>query len=58
MKKLIFYFDGTRNDPADGDDFFEDAGVGIIVKSHVFWWHFVSPQWRKCVNTRATQFLL
>ena len=36
MKKLIFCFDGTCNDPADAGDFFEDASVSNIVKLHAF----------------------
>jgi hypothetical protein len=43
MKKLIFCFDGTCNDPADAGDFFEDASVSNIVKLHAFFGGKLSP---------------
>ncbi|CAG35297.1 phospholipase effector Tle1 domain-containing protein [Desulfotalea psychrophila] len=36
MKKLIFCFDGTCNDPEDSGDFFEDSSVSNILKLHAF----------------------
>lgn len=36
MKKIIFCFDGTCNDPEDSGDFFEDSSVSNILKLHAF----------------------
>ena len=36
MKKLIFCFDGTCNDPEDVGDFFEDSSISNILKLHAF----------------------
>jgi uncharacterized protein (DUF2235 family) len=36
MKKLIFCFDGTCNDPEDSGSFFEDSSISNIVKLHAF----------------------
>lgn len=36
MKKLIFCFDGTCNDPEDSGDFFEDSSISNILKLHTF----------------------
>lgn len=35
MKKLIFCFDGTCNDPDDAGDFFSDSSISNILKLHV-----------------------
>ena len=43
MKKLIFCFDGTCNDPADAGDFFEDSSISNIVKLHAFFGGKLSP---------------
>ena len=43
MKKLIFCFDGTCNDPADSGDFFEDSSISNIVKLHAFFGGKLSP---------------
>ena len=43
MKKLIFCFDGTCNDPADSGDFFEDSSISNIVKLHSFFGGKLSP---------------
>ena len=43
MKKLIFCFDGTCNDPADAGDFFEDSSISNIVKLHAFFGGRLSP---------------
>lgn len=34
MKKLIFCFDGTCNDPSDSRDFFSDTSISNILKLH------------------------
>lgn len=36
MKKMIFCFDGTCNDPEDSGDFFEDSSISNILKLHAF----------------------
>jgi pimeloyl-ACP methyl ester carboxylesterase len=36
MKKIVFCFDGTCNDPEDSGDFFEDSSVSNILKLHAF----------------------
>lgn len=36
MKKVIFCFDGTCNDPEDSGDFFEDSSISNILKLHAF----------------------
>lgn len=43
MKKLIFCFDGTCNDPADSGDFFEDSSISNIVKLHAFFGGKLTP---------------
>lgn len=43
MKKLIFCFDGTCNDPADSGDFFEDSSISNIVKLHAFFGGKLNP---------------
>jgi hypothetical protein len=35
MKKLIFCFDGTCNNPEDVSDFFDDASISNILKLHI-----------------------
>lgn len=34
MKKLIFCFDGTCNDPSDAGDFFTDSSISNVLKLH------------------------
>ena len=34
MKKLIFCFDGTCNDPSDSGDFFSDSSISNVLKMH------------------------
>lgn len=36
MKKIIFNFDGTCNDPEDAGDFFEDSSISNVLKLHAF----------------------
>lgn len=43
MKKLIFNFDGTCNDPEDAGDFFEDSSISNILKLHAFFGGKLSP---------------
>ncbi len=43
MKKLIFCFDGTCNDPEDSGDFFEDSSVSNILKLHAFFGGKLNP---------------
>jgi len=50
MKKLIFCFDGTCNDPEDSGDFFEDSSITNILKLHVFFGGKFNP-----LNEKNTQ---
>lgn len=43
MKKMIFCFDGTCNDPEDSGDFFEDSSVSNILKLHAFLGGMLNP---------------
>ncbi|SIT05188.1 T6SS phospholipase effector Tle1-like catalytic domain-containing protein [Neptunomonas antarctica] len=43
MKKIIFNFDGTCNDPEDAGDFFEDSSISNILKLHAFFGGKLSP---------------
>ncbi len=43
MKKMIFCFDGTCNDPEDSGDFFEDSSVSNILKLHAFFGGKLNP---------------
>ena len=43
MKKLIFCFDGTCNNPEDSGDFFEDTSISNILKLHAFFGGKLSP---------------
>ena len=43
MKKLIFCFDGTCNDPEDSGDFFEDSSISNILKLHAFFGGKLNP---------------
>jgi len=43
MKKLIFCFDGTCNDPQDAGDFFEDSSISNVLKLHAFFGGKLSP---------------
>ena len=43
MKKLIFNFDGTCNDPEDAGDFFEDSSISNVLKLHAFFGGKLNP---------------
>ena len=43
MKKLIFCFDGTCNDPKDSGDFFEDTSISNVLKLHAFFGGKLNP---------------
>ncbi len=36
MKKLIFCFDGTCNEPEDAQDYFADGSISNILKMHIY----------------------
>jgi hypothetical protein len=44
MKKLIFCFDGTCNDPSDVGDFTNDISISNILKLHIFFGGTITPQ--------------
>lgn len=44
MKKLIFCFDGTCNEPEDSADFFEDTSISNILKLHAFFGGKLTPK--------------
>lgn len=43
MKKLIFCFDGTCNDPDDAVDFFNDSSISNVLKLHILLGGKLSP---------------
>jgi len=43
MKKLIFCFDGTSNDPEDSGDFFNDSSISNILKLHILFGGKLNP---------------
>lgn len=43
MKKLIFCFDGTSNDPSDAGDFFSDSSISNVLKLHAFFGGSLHP---------------
>jgi len=43
MKKIIFNFDGTCNDPEKAGDFFEDSSISNVLKLHAFFGGKLSP---------------
>jgi len=43
MKKLIFNFDGTCNDPEDAGQFFDDSSISNILKLHAFFGGKLNP---------------
>lgn len=43
MKKLMFCFDGTCNDPEDSGDFFEDSSISNVLKLHAFFGGSLNP---------------
>jgi len=49
MKKLIFCFDGTCNDPSDVGDHLNDASISNILKLHIFLGGTITPY--NSVNT-------
>jgi len=51
MKKIIFNFDGTCNDPDDAGNFFEDSSISNVLKLHAFLGGKLSPLNEKNVNT-------
>jgi uncharacterized protein (DUF2235 family) len=51
MKKLIFCFDGTCNDPEDSGDFFEDSSISNVIKLHAFFGGKLDPFNGKNTNT-------
>jgi len=43
MKKLVFCFDGTCNDPSDASDFFTDCSISNVLKLHALLGGSLSP---------------
>jgi len=43
MKKLIFCFDGTCNDPEDVGDYLDDISISNILKLHIFFGGTLTP---------------
>ena len=43
LGKIVFCFDGTCNDPADADNYFEDSSISNILKLHAFLGGKLSP---------------
>ena len=43
MKKLIFCFDGTCNDPADAGDFLTDSSISNVLKLHALFGGKLNP---------------
>lgn len=44
MKKLIFCFDGTCNDPSDSGDYFSDSSISNVLKLHALFGGSLSPK--------------
>ena len=55
MKKLIFCFDGTCNDPEDAGDFFEDSSISNVLKLHALFGGKLSPANTKNAKTPNQQ---
>lgn len=53
MKKLIFCFDGTSNDPSDAGDFFDDSSISNVLKLHALFGGSLNPLNAKNPNTRG-----
>jgi hypothetical protein len=53
MKKLIFCFDGTCNEPEDSADFFEDTSISNILKLHAFFGGRLTP--KNGANTKVKE---
>lgn len=43
MKKMIFCFDGTCNDPSDAGDFFSDSSISNVLKLHALFGGSLNP---------------
>ena len=43
MKRLIFCFDGTCNDPKDSGDFFSDSSISNVLKLHALFGGSLNP---------------
>ncbi|WP_170309540.1 T6SS phospholipase effector Tle1-like catalytic domain-containing protein [Litorilituus lipolyticus] len=50
MKKLIFCFDGTCNEPSDAQDYFSDGSISNILKLHLYFGGQLQP-----LNTENSQ---
>ena len=52
MKKMIFCFDGTCNEPEDSGGFMEDSSISNILKLHALFGGKLNPLNGKNKNTK------